>query len=103
LLTPSWFRDRAPRSRYYGYLFEDYESNPGRIYQDIDSCQIPARKSSPEWKYPNDLAQRVSKVKLHWITYKDLYERMPDSEFKTELDKLLKDRGGLVGSTEVSP
>jgi len=102
LLTPSWFRDEAPRSRFYGFLVEDYNFNTRRICEDIESCQIPARTRHLNWQYPNDLAQRVSKVRLHWVTYKDLFRRMPDSGFKDKLGELLHERGGRVGSREVS-
>ena len=64
LLTPQVFRER-PRSRLYGWLFEEYTSNPKALARDLP------HRDGADW---NTVAQR-----LGWITFEDIDELVPEA------------------------
>lgn len=101
LLTPSCFRVGGDcGSRLYFYKFREYSAalknyEPGSqhlpsILWDIRQAEIPKRQSSTAWRYP-DLAERLPVLKLHWVTYEELFQAMPASEFKTALQEFIQD------------
>ena len=95
-MTPQRFRTpTAPGqgSRLYFYKFREYCTpdgliRPEALLADIDSAEIPARPSTRDWRYP-DLAVALQKLRLHWVTYEQLWEVMPPSPFKLTLGQVI--------------
>ncbi len=68
LLTPGMFKD-YPKSRFYGWLMEEYKSSPSALERDL-----PHRK--------NFNAGNLSK-RIGWMTYEDI-QKFSDSVSQTE-------------------
>jgi hypothetical protein len=47
------------------------------------------RQDFAGWSTPEDLMSHLDKLRLHWVTYEELFERMPDSEFKVQLKEFI--------------
>lgn len=60
----------------YGDLFEDYRNNPASIQRDLDKLCLSKREQA-NWHYPNDISERIQKLRLKWISYEDLFSQMP--------------------------
>lgn len=96
LLTPERFRTPTAAgqgSRLYFYKFWEYCTPEGQVrtdavFADIDCAEIPARPSSRMWRYP-DLGVALQKLRLHWVTYEQLWEAMPQSPFKQALGNVI--------------
>ena len=55
------------------------------ILSDIQDCALNENKSYPVWKYPTDLVQRISCLKLNWISFEQLFENLLTSILKDDL------------------
>ena len=91
LLTPAVFKNHRDQlgSRLYCYKWHEYTNQCGRINADaikldIDRSCIPSRPAGKVWSCP-DLDQRLEKLHLHWVTYEDVINSMPETEFKAAL------------------
>ena len=72
-------------SRLYQYKFREYETNRWDLLKDLDLCQMEKRDEPPGWRYPLNVADRVQRLQLRWITYEELFENLPCSEISEEL------------------
>ena len=72
LVTPAAFRES--RSRFYAYKFEEYERDRSALLADLGRCCLePAYRT-------DDLEARLDRLHLHWVTFDDLFDGMPESE-----------------------
>lgn len=86
LLTAKCFTTRncaGGGARFYGYKFREYVESRNALLADIESATIPIRNMDG-WEYPS-LEKRLQSLALHWVTYEDLLEAMPETEFKEAL------------------
>jgi len=91
LLTPATFRhDGEPSgSRFYYYKYNEYKQYPYLVLTDLGRAAIEMRQDFAGWSTPEDLMSHLDKLRLHWVTYEELFERMPDSEFKVQLKEFI--------------
>lgn len=78
LVTPRVFLGSDPKSRLYQYKFEEYSKNPLSIKKDLDLCRL-LKTDRKDWKYPDDVDKRISKLAFRHVSYEDLIENMPPS------------------------
>ncbi len=79
LVTPQRFKDRTIKSRLYQYKFEEYFANPSRVVEELKACCLaPSCLNS-------DIETRLSSLRLHWVSYQDLFFSMSDSELRNLL------------------
>lgn len=80
LLTPKAYLHDCKKN-YYKKL-KEYEK-PENILKDIESSQIQRRPPQKDWKYPDNIEERIKLLTINWITYEDIIGR----EFKiSDLD-----------------
>lgn len=77
LLTPRFFRDNK-HARLYGYKIREYCDFEGnacidKIIHDIDRLTIN-RRNEGNWRYPENLEERVGSLKINWVTYEEIFE-----------------------------
>ena len=91
LLTPGTFRhDGEPSgSRFYFYKYNEYKQYPYLVLTDLGRAAIEMRQGFAGGSTPEDLMSHLDKLRLHWVTYEELFERMPDSEFKVQLKEFI--------------
>jgi len=91
LLTPGTFRhDGEPSgSRFYFYKYNEYKQYPYLVLTDLGRAAIEMRQDFAGGSTPEDLMSHLDKLRLHWVTYDELFERMPDSEFKAQLKEFI--------------
>jgi hypothetical protein len=91
LLTPGTFRhDGEPSgSRFYFYKYNEYKQYPYLVLTDLGRAAIEMRQDFAGWSTPEDLMSHLDKLRLHWVTYEELFEKMPDSEFKVQLKEFI--------------
>ena len=77
LVTPTVFKERPIRSRLYQYKFCEYLQSPDQLIAELAACRL---KKRDEW-YP-DLKQRVTCLRLHWVSFQSLCKEVPDSPLK---------------------
>ncbi len=88
LVTPKAFKNNDVKSRLYQYKFEEYnKTDRNCLKKDLDKCILPKRK------YPDNIADRVDKLKLRWPTYDCIFNSIPDSEISEELEKFWRKCG----------
>lgn len=95
LVTPKTFRNAPRRSRLYQYKFDDYRV-PSQLMEDLEACTLEHR-NQPDWSYPSDLAKRTENLSLHWTTYDELFENIPDSPLAEELTSFWRQYGNHQG------
>ena len=95
LVTPRIFRHEEPKSRLYQYKFDDY-SVPTQLIEDLEACALEPR-NQPDWCYPSDLAKRTENLSLHWTTYDELFENIPDCPLAPELKSFWRQYGNYQG------
>lgn len=78
LVTPRVFKTRSQYSRLYQYKWDEYQE-PRSILGDLQSSNLTLRAKLP------DPAEIVDRVQLHWISYEDLINEAPESDFKENL------------------
>lgn len=94
ILTPATFK-RHPATRFYGLKFQEYSADKQAIERDLSSLSL-AVATRPSWRYPPNMAERLSRLQLHWATYEDLLAAMPASAYRTELLSLARREGSLL-------
>ena len=85
LITPKAFRFAPVLSRLYQYKFREYETNRWDLIKDLDLCRMEKRDEPPDWRYPSNVADRVQRLQLRWVTYEELFENLPCSAISEEL------------------
>ena len=95
LLTPRVFT-ALPGNRLYAYKMREYMLDGDRINRDvmqteIDNSRIERRASTKDWTYP-ELESRFERLCLHWVTYEDLWEKMPNTPFKAALSEFVSNQ-----------
>ena len=79
LLTPERFRGGESASRLYQYKFSDYGTTTNLLHDlRLVDPELP-RRSTSSWSYP-DITDRTPALQMHWVTYEELIEAMPQSE-----------------------
>jgi hypothetical protein len=71
LLTPKKYLNNLDRD--YCRKFEEYK-NHENILRDIESSRIPKRMNK-DWKYPDNLEERVKLLTINWLTYEMIIEK----------------------------
>ena len=91
LLTPATFRhDGEPSgSRFYYYKYNEYKQYPYLVLTDLGRAAIEMHQDFTGWSTPEDLMSHLEKLRLHWVTYEELFKTMPDSEFKVQLKEFI--------------
>ena len=87
LLTPEKLRPANPYgggTRLYHYKFHEYRQHPDALLHDIRSAIIPQRPNEDGWSYP-DLTERIGRLSMHWVTFEEILEVMPDTAYKRAL------------------
>ena len=87
LVTPKAFRFAPVLSRLYQYKFREYQTNRWDLIKDLDLCGMVKRDEPPDWRYPSNVADRVKRLELRWITYEELFENLPCSVISEDLKK----------------
>lgn len=83
LLTPHRFtiaNVAGGGPRLYSYKFREYQQNPLALHDDIEAAAVP-RRAGLDWQYP-DLKERLEHLSLHWVTYEQLIQSMPDVAYR---------------------
>ena len=88
LVTPKTFKRAPVKSRLYQYKFREYEVNRAHLLKDIYSCCIDTRHDQKDWFYPANLTNRTDRLELSWLTYEELFTKVPDSPISEELEKI---------------
>lgn len=86
LVTPAIFKDNPSEHRIYQDKFSEYKTNVACILNDLNS-HLPKRIH-----YPSDIRQRLETLTLHWVTFDDLFESIPDSPISDALNTFWKER-----------
>ena len=73
LLTPRKFKEN-PYTRLYGYKMEEYQDDE-KLTRDIKLSNLEKRNQPNKWSYPNNIKNRMKKLKLNWITYEEIIEK----------------------------
>lgn len=68
LLTPQAYKNDLEK-------FKEYKEKPENIIKDIESSQIQRRPPQEDWKYPDNIEERIKMLTLNWITYEDIIGR----------------------------
>lgn len=98
LVTPSIFHNASLKSRLYQYKFEEYNTNPTCLIDDLNACVLK-EKEQPDWSFPSDLTQRVTSLSLWWATYDELFENLPDLAIVRRLKDFWRQHGNYQGLT----
>jgi hypothetical protein len=86
LVTPASFKERAIRSRLYQYKLAEHTSNPQLMLDELNACRLPCSAS-----YAKNLNKRIlSSLKLHWVTYQELLQKVPESVIQEHLREFVK-------------
>jgi hypothetical protein len=81
------FRRERPWSRLYPYKWEEYQ-DPARIQADLDACRLPKRAGLPP------LAERIGALRLHWVTFEELFGGAPVSSLREPIQAMFENRRG---------
>ena len=92
LVTPARFKDSVEHPKEYSSTFKEYDADPARLLQDLDSCVLQKR-SGPDWQYPDHIAGRVERLNLRWPTFEDLFSKIPDSEISAGIKRFWEQYG----------
>ena len=85
LVTPKAFRFAPVLSRLYQYKFREYATDRWELVKDLDLCGMMKRDEPPDWRYPSNVADRVQRLELRWVTYEELFENLPCSPISEQL------------------
>jgi hypothetical protein len=97
LITPEKFQNSNIRSRLYHYKFKEYKlgvaSRKGHslMFEEIEQCQLDKRREN-QWKYPEEekIRKRLYNLNLNWISYEELFEKLPSSEIYQAITEFWK-------------
>lgn len=82
LITPASFKERAIKSRLYQYKLAEYTSR--LILDELKACRLLCSAS-----YPENLNERIRSLKLHWVTYQELLQKVPQSAIQEPLREFI--------------
>jgi hypothetical protein len=112
LITPGCFapdcsnKPKTPMSRLYQYKFQEYVGDSSCILRDIDACELKPRIRS-DFVHPVDvddkLQQQIDALRLHWVTYDQLFQQLPDSPFREPIVAFWQCRGNYIGRDTNAP
>ena len=73
-----------------GAKYNEYKQYPYLVLTDL-GLGPPSRRGRDftGWTPPEDLMSHLEKLRLHWVTYEELFKRMPDSEFKMQFKEFI--------------
>lgn len=77
LITPNEFKTRRPWSRFYHYKYYEYFDDRQKIIEELNECKLAKRTNN--FNYPEDISERLSKLHLHWVTFEELFRKIPDT------------------------
>ena len=78
LVTPAIFKRPDSEFRAYQGMFRRYESDRVRLRHDLDACRLEKRDRA-DWKYPDNIGDRMYGLNLRWPTYEELFSEVPSS------------------------
>ena len=103
LITPGCFvldqDPPKPLSRLYQYLFREYRhQGETAVLQDIHGFKLEKRNED-RWKYPTDqrITENAKNLTLRWVTYDDLFDRLPASPLQQAMKSFWQQHGGYQG------
>jgi len=75
LLTPRLFKTNKG-ARLYSYKFEEYNNELSkRNLEFFKKVMLDSgTKRTGNWSYPSDIDQRISCLKLNWVTFEEIFE-----------------------------
>ncbi len=91
--NPKAFRSAPGLSRLYQYKFREYETNRWDLIKNLDLCRMEKRDEPPDWRYPSNVADRVQRLQLRWVTWEELFENLPCSAISEELKSFQEKNG----------
>ena len=107
LVTPALFQEET-ESRLYGIKFEKYHNTSqntvdvNSILTDISKTRMNKR-NEPKWKYPDNIKDRLEiNLSLHWVTFEDIIEGIPENEIKNPIQNLLEEIECLIKNIQVN-
>ena len=93
LVTSEIPRNTSANGRTYRATFQEYKDDHTNVLNDLNSS-IVGKRSELDWTYPADMAERVNTLFLHWHTYSELFENIPDSAISGQLKEFWDRFGG---------
>lgn len=87
LVSPTIFLERRPRSRLYGYKFDEYSASMDALKSDLESSSLQ------EVKNDRSIEERLRSLQLHWRGYEQLIDAAPPSQLRTRTLALLESYG----------
>jgi len=93
LITPKCFKEN-PENRFYGYKMKDYGYNekkmvPKKLLDTIEFHQkSEIKRIEKEWKYPDNIQERIKKIELRWITMEELFGQQHRAILDLDLTKV---------------
>jgi hypothetical protein len=94
LITPAVFQQQSFRSRLYQYKFWEYRRSSDQLIADLHACCL-TRRNDASFQYPV-LEQRVGCLRLHWVSFESLRERVPDSVLTVPFQEFWSKHGPLT-------
>jgi len=89
LVTPDLYKAAPTNSRLYQYKFSEY-SDWQKIFHDLKECELPKSRISPD---DDEICRRLQRLKLHWVTYDDLFDALPSSALTGPIRLFWKEYG----------
>ena len=96
LVTPAIFRNAPAKSRLYQYKFDEYNGDLSHLMNELNACVLE-RNNQPDWSYPIDLTHRLKNLLLWWVTYDELFEKLPDSVIAGQIRNFWRRHGSYQG------
>lgn len=84
LVTPSMFYLDEYKSRLYQYKYEEYTQDKKILLKDLEACILDKNKYK-NWRYPDNIEERIDCLKINWVTYEQLFDRLPQTVLTKEL------------------
>lgn len=100
LVTPAIFVDTEPKSRLYHFKIEEYRRDPSILLAEWRRSyeQMPKRMQG-DWSYPDEARLREileSGFTLQHLSFEELFDRAPESEFSPLLREFLAVANGAT-------
>ena len=106
LITPEIFVRTEPKSRLYHYKLEEYK-NPEILFREWQrSYKRMPKRSQVDWNYPDESHLREileSRFSLKHISFEELFESAPESDFTTILKDFLAAANGATNRFGCTP
>ena len=92
LVTPAIYKDAQKNPREYQRKFGEYDNDKAKLLKDLTLCALEKR-ASKNWRYPDEIAQRIEGFQLRWPTYEDLFTGIPESTISEGLQRFWEECG----------